>query len=437
MSSRAQPKAKPGRPANGQKKMSARDDSVYHRRATCRICKSKHIVEFLSFGPMPLANAFRAGEDLASHEPRFNLSAVHCEDCGLVQVPDIVAPQVLFKSYRYFSSESWPMVEHFRRVAEEISRRDLTDPGDLICEIGSNDGIFLQHLVGKCRVVGVDPADNIAPMAALKGITTVQKFFNLPTAVALREMFGPAKVIFAANCVAHIDDLDGMMEGIVTLLADDGVFIFESHRFADMLRRKCFDQVYHEHLAFFTLRPLEHLMEMFGLRLIEARTVPTQGESFQIRVARKGGGHPVCPSVEALRAEEDGLGLNDPRTYETFAREVHDLKGALVTLLKGLKAQGKRIVGYGAPGKGTTLLNACGIGHETLDYVVDSTPIKQGRSMPGTTIPIRHADILAKNPPDYLLLLAWNYAEAILKQEQPLRDRGVRFILPVPKVQIV
>jgi len=437
MSSKAHQKTTPSTSANGQKTTPARGGSVYHRRTTCRICKSKHVVEFLSFGPMPLANAFRAPEELASPEPRFNLSAVRCEDCGLVQVPDIVAPQVLFKSYRYFSSASRPMVEHFRTVAEEISARDLTDPGDLICEIGSNDGIFLQHLVGKCRVIGVDPADNIAPAAALNGVTTVQKFFDLPTATTLREMFGPAKVIFAANCFAHIDDLDGMMKGIVTLLADDGVFIFENHRFADMLRGKCFDQVYHEHLAFYTLRPLEHLMELYGLRITDARTIPTQGESFQIRVARKHSGHPVCASVEAIRAEEDGLGLNDPRTYETFAREVNDLKGALVTLLKGLKATGKRIVGYGAPGKGTTLLNACGIGRETLDYVVDSTPIKQGRYMPGTAIPIRHPDILSEEPPDYLLLLAWNYADAILKQEQPLRDRGVRFILPVPKLQIV
>jgi len=437
MISTAKQGAKPGGSASGQEKAPASGDSVYRRRTTCRICKSKRIVEFLSFGLMPLANAFRTGQELTGPEPRFNLSAVHCEDCGLVQVPDTVAPRVLFKSYRYFSSSSKPMVEHFRRVAEEISTRDLTDPGDLICEIGSNDGIFLQNLVGKCRVIGVDPADNIATTAALKGVTTVQKFFDGPTATALREMFGPAKVIFAANCLAHIDELDGIMEGILTLLADDGVFIFENHRFAHMLRGTCFDQVYHEHLAFYTLRPLEHLMELFGLRVIGARTIPTQGESFQIRVARMDSGHPVCPSVAAIRAEEDSLGLNDPRTYETFARAVDNLKSDLIILLKGLKAMGKRIVGYGAPGKGTTLLNACGIGQDTLDYVVDSTPIKQGRYMPGTAIPIRHPEVLREDSPDYLLLLAWNYAETILAQEQSLRDRGVRFIVPVPKLQVV
>jgi hypothetical protein len=410
---------------------------AYYRRTTCRICKSENITEFLSFGPMPLANSFRTEADLKNPEPRFNLSAAYCKSCGLVQVPDIVSPEILFKSYTYFSSASKPMVDHFHSVAEDIREQYISDPSDLICEIGSNDGVFLQNFVGKCRVIGVDPADNIATTAALKGVTTVNKFFNPRTGKAVRALFGMPKVVFAANCFAHIDEIDGIMEGLVTMLAEDGVFIFENHRFVDMLRSKCFDQIYHEHLAYYTLRPLEHLMDRYGLHIIDARTIPTHGESFQIHAARKGSNYPVLSSVERIRKEEDQMGLNDPKTYHAFAKEVVGFKTNLLRLLKDLKAQGKRIVGYGAPGKGTTLLNYCGIGPETLDYIIDSTPIKQGRYMPGTPIQIRHPDALKTDSPDYLLLLAWNYADAILKREQLLRDRGMKFILPVPKLEIV
>lgn len=437
MSTKTRSSSSTSKPAEASKQAAAAGSSGYHRRTTCRICKSKNIHEFLSFGPMPLANSFRSEDDLKSPEPRYNLSAVYCSDCGLVQVPDIVSPEVLFKRYTYFSSASKPMVDHFRAVAGDIREQYLHDPSDLICEIGSNDGIFLQNFVGKCRVIGVDPADNIATTAALKGVTTVNKFFNPRTAQTVRDLFGAPKVVFAANCFAHIDELDGIMEGIMSLLADDGVFIFENHRFVDMLRSKCFDQVYHEHLAYYTIRPLEHLMDRFGLRIIDARTIPTHGESFQIHAARKGSLHPVLSSVARVREEEDRLGLNDPKTYKAFAKEVEKLKTDLVALLKDLKKQGKRIVGYGAPGKGTTLLNYCGIGHETLEYIVDSTPIKQGLYMPGTTIPIRHPDVLKSDAPDYLLLLAWNYADAILKREQLLRDRGMKFIIPVPRLEIV
>ncbi len=409
----------------------------YHRRTTCRICKSPKIHTFLDFGAIPLANAFRPLAESKKHDDRFPLSCAYCQECGLVQVPDIVDPEVLFKHYSYFSSASQPMVEHFKAQAELIRTRYLTEPSCLICEIGSNDGIFLQNLVGKCRVIGVDPADNIATTAALKGVTTVNKFFNPHTARTVRDLFGAPKVVFAANCFAHIDALDGIMEGIVELLSDDGVFIFENHRFVDMLRTQCFDQIYHEHLAFYTIRPIEHLMKRFGMRVIDVRVIPTQGESFQVHCAREHSAHKEQPSVQRIRDEEDGLGLNKVETYDRLAKQVGRLQDELKAMLLDLKSKGKRIVGYGAPGKATTLLNAMGLGAETIEYATDSTPIKHGCVIPGTTIPIKSPDVLKTDTPDYLLLLAWNYAEAILKKEQPLRDRGAKFILPVPKLQIV
>jgi hypothetical protein len=409
----------------------------YHRRTTCRICNSPRIHTFLDLGAMPLANAFRQAAACSDPEPRYPLSCAYCQECGLVQVPDIVDPRVLFTTYTYFSSASGPMIEHFRTQAEAIRARYLADPSCLICEIGSNDGIFLQNLVGKCRVIGVDPADNIATTAALKGVTTVNKFFNPRTALTVRDLFGAPKVVFAANCFAHIDDIDGVMEGVVSLLADDGVFIFENHRFADMLRTRCFDQIYHEHLAFYTLRPIEHLMNRFGMRVIDVRVIATQGESFQVHCARANSGHMQQPGVQRIRDEEDALGLNKVETYERLSRDVAGLQNDLKTLLFGLKAKGKRIVGYGAPGKATTLLNAMGIGADVIEYVTDSTPTKQGCVIPGTTIPIKSPDALKSDTPDYLLLLAWNYADAILKHERPLRERGAKFIVSVPKLEIV
>ncbi|HWB19398.1 MAG TPA: class I SAM-dependent methyltransferase [Phycisphaerales bacterium] len=407
------------------------------KRTVCRTCGSPDLHLFLDLGVTPMANAFLTEDDLRKPEPKFPLSAHYCGNCGLVQVLDVVDPSLLFSHYTYFSSASKPMVDHFAEVAADLHKTYLTDPGDLILEIGSNDGIMLKNLVGKSRLVGIDPADNIADIAAKNGVTTIPRFFNPHNASMIRELFGGAKVVFAANCFAHIDDIDGIMEGVTKVLDDDGVFVFENHRFTDMVKSKCFDQIYHEHLCFYTLRPIEHLMDRFGMRVIDARTIPTHGESFQIHAARKGSSYAEKPSVAKVRAEEAGMGLNDPKTYTKLAKEVDELCKAMVKMLKDFKAQGKRIIGYGAPGKGNTLLNYCGIDGSILEYVVDTTPIKQGRYTPGTHIPIRSPEVLKTDTPDYCLLLSWNYADAILKKEEPLRKRGVKFILPVPRLEVV
>jgi hypothetical protein len=386
---------------------------------------------------MPLANGFLTTDELSFPEPRFDLSVARCGNCGLIQVPDVIDPLVLFGHYSYFSSYSAPTVEHFRSQALLLHDQYITDPSELICEIGSNDGIFLRNVVGKCRLIGIDPADNIADIAATRGVTTIQRFFNPRTAAAIRTLFGPAKIIFAANCIAHIDDINGVLEGIAHLLDDEGVLVFENHRFVDMLRSRCFDQIYHEHLCYYTLQPIEHLLAQHGMRVIEARTLPTHGESFQIHAVLKGSSKVEHPNVEQIRGEEAGMGLGDPKVYADFAADVSRLRSDLRDLLLSLKSQGKRIVGYGAPGKSTTLLNYCGIDHTILDYIIDSTPIKQGRYTPGTRIPIVHPQRLREDPPDYALLMAWNYADAILENERAMRDRGVKFIVPVPTLRIV
>src|SRR5262245_33965395 len=410
----------------------------YYRRKTCRVCKSPRLKVFLDFGSMPLANAFRPeSESATAADQRYPLSCAYCAECGLVQLPVVVDRTLLFKRYSYFSSASVPMVEHFRQQAELIRKEYLTEPSCLICEIGSNDGTFLQNLVGTCRVIGVDPADNVAADAALKGVATVGVFFNPQTASRLRNFFAPAKVIFTANCFAHVDDLDSFMEAVVTLLRDDGVFIIENHRFVHLLRSVCFDQIYHEHLCYYTLRPIERLLERFGMRVIDARLIPTQGESFQIHCAKRNSAYEEHPRVARLRDEENGLGLDRVETYEHLAQAVRQRLTDLRSLLDDLKSSGKRIVGYGAPGKASVLLNVMGVDRDTIDYAIDSTPLKQGCVIPGTGIPTEPPQTLQSDAPDHVQPLAWNYADVILQRESGLRARGIKFILPIPSLRIV
>lgn len=418
-------------------KVSQRTTKPYYRRTTCRICKSPNLRVFLDFGSVPPANSFHPPADSAGQTQLYPLSCAYCRRCGLVQVPDVVDPNILFKRYNYFSSASAPMVEHFRQQAAIIQKLYTKDPRSLICEIGSNDGVFLQNFVGKCRVIGVDPADNINSAAALKGITTVNGYFDASTASTLRRLFGPAKIIFSANCFAHMDDVHAIMDGVLKLLSDDGVFVFENHRFVDLLRTLCFDQIYHEHLCYYTLRPIEYLMKRFGMRVIDVRLIPIQGQSFQVHCARIGSGYNEQSRVQQIREEEDALGLDKPATYKNFALAVTRHRENLKALLRDLKSQGKRIVGYGAPAKATLLLNTMGIDCETIDYAVDTTPIKQGRVIPGTNILIKPPDALKSDTPDYVLLLAWNYADAILKKEARLRKRGIKFILPLTNPRIL
>jgi hypothetical protein len=409
----------------------------FFRRTTCRICDSKDLHEFLSLGEVPLANAFLRESDLNKPEPRFPLSAHYCAQCGLVQVLDVVDPRLLFSHYAYFSSASKPMVEHFASVAAEIHARYLTKPGDLLVEIGSNDGTFLKNLLGKSRLLGVDPAANIAEEAAKSGITTIKQFFNADVATYIRHLFGPAKVVFAANCFAHTDDIADTLRGVTTLLDTDGVLVFEDHRFASVLRSGHFDQFYHEHLNSYTLRPLEHLMERFGMKIIDARVIPTHGGSFEIHAARVDSGYRRQPSVAKVRADELALGLDDPRTYAKFAADVKEFGKKFGRMLKGLKNEGSRIAGYGATAKSTTLLNYCGIDNSILDYVVDSTPRKQGCYTPGTHIPILPPEAFRADKPDYVVLLAWNYADVILDNERAQRERGVKFILPEQELKLL
>jgi hypothetical protein len=355
----------------------------------------------------------------------------------MIQTLHVVAPDIIYQNYAYFSSASQPLVEHFSSVSSDVIKAFNIGSEDLVCEIGSNDGVFLRNFLGRAKVIGVDPAKNIAAVATEQGIPTLPEFFSEKMAQKILRELGKARLVFAANVIASIDDLDEVMKGVCALLQENGVFIIEVHRFADMLLNKCFDQIYHEHLSFFIIRPLEHLMKRFGMKILDVKKIPVHGESFHILVARENSSHVPLESVEQVKEEEVQLGLDDHNTYLSFAGEVEKIKTRLHTMLNSIKSQGERIVGYGAPGKGNILLSYCGIDNTMIDYLVDTTLHKQGLFTPATRIPIHPLEKLYEDNPDYILLLAWNYAEYILDKEQDLIRKGAKFIVPIPEPSIV
>lgn len=412
-------------------------DQGYRHREDCRACGGSRLEVFLDLGHTPLANHFLTEDQLGQPEALFPLVVSRCQQCGLAQLQDAVDPVALFSNYLYFSSSSAPVIEHNREVATTLIERYINSPQDLVCEIGSNDGVFLQHFLGRCHVLGIDPAENVAASAAAKGVPTITRFFNVDAAREVRAHYGSARLVFAANVLAHIDDLEGAMAGVAELLAPEGVLVFEVHRSLDLLRERHFDQVYHEHLCYWALRPIEVMLARYGLRAIDVRLIPMQGESYQVHAARIGSTHQILPSVAAILEQERELGVESPEPYREFSGQVDAARHELRDLIVRLRAEGRRVVGYGAPAKATTLLAATGLGREHLDYITDSTPAKQGRYMPGNHIPIRAPDALHEDVPDYVLLLAWNFADSILEQERELRRRGVHFILPLPRPVVI
>ncbi len=412
----------------------------YRTREDCRVCRERSLELFLDLGEMPLANGFLKPEELSAEEARFPLRVAFCRSCSLMQLQDIVHPGLLFREYPYFSSASAPLVEHFRTFARVIGDRFISEPVDLMVEIGSNDGVFLQWLKGKARILGVDPAENIAGEANRRGIETLPEFFSAEVSARIRERYGPAKVIVASNVVAHVDDLDNLLAGVKTLLGDDGVFVFEVHWVWDLVLNRGFDQIYHEHVSYFGFVPLERLLRRFGFEVFDAEVLPVHGRLLRVFTRKTGNSADAPadgPSFRAIREAERAAGLNDLRTYIKFAASVDQAKGKLTALLSDLKREGRKIVGYGAPAKGNILLNYCGIGPHFIDYLTDTTPAKQGLFTPGTRIPISSPDRAKSDVPDYFLLLAWNYADAILEKEKEFRAGGGRFIIPIPEPRVV
>jgi len=402
---------------------------------SCRSCGHSPLRVALSLGPMPLANALLTAEQLGAPEPRYPLDLARCPRCALVQITETVPPETLFGDYPYFSSYSDTMVRHAEELVVRVVRERRVGPKSLVVEIASNDGYLLQHYVrAGIPVLGVEPARNVARAAEARGIPTVTEFFGDALATDLVTRHGQADVIHAHNVLAHVPDLTGVVRGIATLLHPDGVAVIEVPYLRDLVERTEFDTIYHEHLCYFSVTALDRLFRRHRLQISEVERIPVHGGSLRLTITA---GAPPAESVARLMAEESRWGVDEDAPLVEFASRVGALKVNLLRLLDELRGQGKRLAAYGAAAKGSTLLNYLGVGPETLEFVADRSPHKQGRYLPGARVPIVPPARLLEAMPDYVLLLTWNLAEEIMGQQAGYRRRGGRFIVPIPAPRVV
>jgi SAM-dependent methyltransferase len=411
-----------------------------HTIQACRSCETAALEVILPLGQTPLANALLTKEQLTQPERRDSLTLAFCPHCSLVQILETVPPAELFSEYLYFSSFSDTMLRHASTLVESVIAKRRLDESSLAAEVASNDGYLLQYYQQRgIPVMGIEPARNIAKVATERGIRTVCDFFGDALADRLAKEGHRADVIHANNVLAHVPDLNGVARGFRRLLKDTGVAIVEVPYVKDMIDRAEFDTIYHEHLCYFSLTALDHLFERHALTVIDVEHVHVHGGSLRLWIAPTAtlAPHDRQPSVDRLLQEEQHWGVSRHAFYDTFGQRVERLKHDLLATLHGLKNAGKRIAVYGASAKGSTLLNCFGIGRETLEYVVDRSTAKQGRYTPGTHLPIHPTEKLLEDRPDYVLLLTWNFADEILKQQEPYRAQGGKFIIPIPDVQIV
>lgn len=403
------------------------------------VCKAQSLHRFLSLGSTPLANAFLKKEDINLSEPSYPLEVLFCNTCSLVQLNYTVSSELMFKNYVYVSSTSDALREHFRGLAEEAVKLFIKSKDDLIIDIGSNDGTLLKEFKKfNVRVLGVEPATNIAKIANSEGIETINKFFNESVATKILEEKGNTRIITATNVFAHVADLDGFVKGVYKLLDDYGVFIVETPYLVDLIQNTEFDTIYHEHLRYYSIQPLKILFERHNMKIFDVKRVPVHGGTIRVFIKRDTNHEfEEKSSVKEFIYLEKGLKLYSVERYLEFAKNVENIKRDLLDLLKLLKSEGKHIVGYGAAAKGNTLLNYCKIDTNLLDYIVDKNPHKQSLFAPGTHIPVFPPEKLLEDKPDYMLILAWNFADEIIKQQKGFKDAGGKFIIPIPKPKIV
>jgi len=406
----------------------------YHKRTECRLCCSIALECVLNLTPTPPANALVPAAEKDKAQVAYPLDVYRCTDCGHLQLLDIIDPNVLFKHYLYVSSTSPVMVNYLKEQCAAIVRRLQLKRGDLVVEIGSNDGTLLRFFKEMgMRVVGVDPAANLVPEAS--EIETVIDFFGLQVGQRIRKQYGAAKAICAYNVCAHVDDLRGVIEGVRALLAPGGQFVFEVGYLLDVYRKALFDTIYHEHVDFHHVEPLKRFFAENGLKLLDAERSDIQGGALVGYVGTPTGQEER--SVNELIALEREAGMHRPETFRRWGQMIGQRGEELMLLLRGLKAKGKSIAAYGATAKATTLMYHFGLDGSALDYIVDDNVLKQGLFTPGLHIPVYAPDVLYQRKPDYVLMLAWNFAAPIIEKHRHYAGDRSRFVLPLPNLALI
>ncbi len=413
-------------------------DSTYSRRTTCRACEQSTLHTFLSLGPQPLANALPAHPSDFKTERMYPLDLALCTTCGLVQIHDVVDPDVLFGHYLYVTGVSSTIHDHNRKYATEVVQRLELTEDDTVVEVASNDGSLLKRFqeLG-VSVLGVEPARNIANMANAAGVPTENVFFGESVAHQLRESHGAAAAVVGNNVLAHVNDTVDFLKGMAALLRVGGRGIVEVPYLGEFVNRLAYDTVYHEHHCYFSVSALMFVAERAGLRVVDVREVAVHGGSIRVYFARAEDVDTHGNVALEFAAREKARGLLDPDRYDRFAVEVADQKEGLLALIAELRRDGCQVAAYGAPAKGHTLINYCGIGPELVPFTVDKNPLKVGRFTPGTHIPILPVEAIAERKPDVLLLLPWNFADEIMDQQAGFRAAGGRFLIPIPNPRLV
>jgi len=408
------------------------------RRNTCRLCESDNILQCFQLTPTPPANAFVQLIQNNQEQRKYPLDIHLCQSCGHLQMLDVVDPALLFENYVYVSGTSPVFIEHFRQYAATVMQLCEYVPNPFIVEIGSNDGTLLQFFQKKqCKVLGIDPAKHIAEEANAKGIETLPVFFTSDIAQAIYEKYGTVDIVIANNVFAHIDNLSDVTQGISRLLVNEGVFIFEVSYLLDVINKTLFDTIYHEHLSYHAVKPLQIFFRRHGLELFHVQRIETHGGSIRCFVKKQQGQRPILPSVEELIAIEEQKQLFSVNTFVNFANtQIQSVKEQLGNLLETIVKQGKSIAGFGAPAKATTLLYHFNLGH-LIDFIVDESPWKQGMLTPGFHIPVVSAQALYELKPDYVIVLAWNFASSIVKKHHEFLLQGGTFIVPLPIIKVI
>ena len=404
---------------------------------TCRFCEAPLRRKFVDLGRAPLSNACLTAEQLRLPEPHYPLCAYVCEECLLVQVEEVVSAEQIFGEYLYFSSYSDAWLQHADAYAKRMTDQLRLGAQSLVVEVASNDGYLLQYFRQRgVGVLGVEPAANVAAVATGKGIATEIAFFGIETACRLAER-GKADLICANNVLAHVPDLNGFVAGFPVLLKTSGIVTVEFPHLQRLIADTQFDTIYHEHFSYFSLLVVDRLFARHGLYVFDVDRLPTHGGSLRVHACHVGANRQRTARFYAVLAEERAAGLDRIETYECFGETVVDAKCALLEFLIKARRAGELVVGYGAPAKGNTLLNYCGVGPELLAFTVDRSPHKQGRFLPGSQIPVFSPERILQIRPDYVLILPWNLRDEIVGQMQAIRDWGGRFVVPIPRAQVL
>jgi SAM-dependent methyltransferase len=409
-----------------------------YKRTKCRACGAESLRRFVELGPTPLANSFLKSTEEFEEEAFYPLDVYFCETCSLVQLADVVDPEILFRDYIYVTGTSDTIVAHNNRYAETV--RDFLDLGgeDLVIEVASNNGQLLKCFQARgVKVLGVEPATNIVAMANADGIDTINRFFNSAAAGEIRERFGEAKAVIGNNVLAHVDETQDFLRGCKMLLDEDGLVIIEVPYLKEFVECVEYDTVYHEHLCYFSVTSLMRLCDSVGLSIVRIDHVPVHGGSLRMYAGRREKYAEHAPDVLVQSDAERRSGLTEFETYVRFAEKVENQRRELLSLLKRLKDEGKTVAAYGAPAKGNTLLNFCGIDTSLISFTVDKNPLKIGLYTPGAHLPVLPVSALLERQPDYVLILAWNFADEIIRQQREYQMRGGKFIIPIPEPRII